>query len=417
MRYRKEKEMWAQIGNWLYQNAMAIFISAIASLLISKRYYDKANRESVLMTVIFPIVKLLNQRYYTRKDYEALFEINSSYAVKYLRKKERNKLLELLSAYRDVCRNSKEGADTSCIMAYYNFKLKENGVNPKPCTIRDDDGEVVADDFPPDYNYLQDYVYEIVSSYDFIESPDECAVKIADAFKRYTKKYYTDKKIVYFEDYSIEKVIELSEVSKKWNEKFRLADASKEEFLKLPICKKVKDIIDESSVNKYVKNKKDIEKNKVKFTDKVLKNINALKDTKYSSIYVVVCLVEQTVFIELLNDITQLISNDDIQMLVYVIGGLLSFAILLILLDILVKKAKKRIEADALIQIESKGEYVPKKNDKVVECATMIGYMSPLLCLSTWISGIDNSQIYKWGIIILVHIFGIGIPLVVRKKK
>ena len=79
MRYRKEKEMCVQIGNWLYQNAMAIFISAIASLLISKRYYDQANRESVLMMVIFPIVKLLNQRYYTRKDYEAIFEINSSY--------------------------------------------------------------------------------------------------------------------------------------------------------------------------------------------------------------------------------------------------------------------------------------------------------------------------------------------------
>ena len=64
----------------------------------------------------------------------------------------------------------------------------ENGVNPKRCTIRDDDGEMVADDFPPDYNYLQDYVYEIVSSYDFIESPDKCTVKIADAFKRNTKK-------------------------------------------------------------------------------------------------------------------------------------------------------------------------------------------------------------------------------------
>ena len=49
---------------------------------------------------------------------------------------------------------------------------------------------------------------------------------------------------------------ELSEVSKKWNEKFRLADASKEEFLKLPICRKVKDIIDVSSVNEYVKSKK-----------------------------------------------------------------------------------------------------------------------------------------------------------------
>ena len=80
--------MLVQIGNWLYQNAMAIFISAIASLLISKRYYDKANRESVLMMVIFPIVKLLNEKYYMRNDYEALFEINSSYAVKYLRKRK-----------------------------------------------------------------------------------------------------------------------------------------------------------------------------------------------------------------------------------------------------------------------------------------------------------------------------------------
>ena len=80
--------MLVQIGNWLYQNTMAMFISAIASLLISKRYYDKANRESVLMMVIFPIVKLLNEKYYTRNDYEALFEINSSYAVKYLRKRK-----------------------------------------------------------------------------------------------------------------------------------------------------------------------------------------------------------------------------------------------------------------------------------------------------------------------------------------
>ena len=152
--------MWVQIGNWLYENAMAIFISVIASFLISKRYYDKANRESVLMMVIFPIVKLLNQRYYTRKDYEALLKINSCYAVKYLKKKERNKLLELLSTYTNVCRYSQEGADISCIMAYYVYTLRENGVTPKPCIIKDNDGEVVADDFPLDYNYLQDYVYE-----------------------------------------------------------------------------------------------------------------------------------------------------------------------------------------------------------------------------------------------------------------
>ena len=414
---QKGQKMWEQIGNWLYQNAMAIFISAVASLIISKRYYDKANRESVLMTVIFPIVKLLNQRYYSRKDYEALFEINSSYAVKYLRKKERNKLLELLSAYRDVCRYSKEDADASCIMAYYNYKLRENGINPKPCTIKDNDGEVVADDYPPDYNYLQDYVYEIVSSYDFIESPAECTPKIADAFKHYTKKYYTDEDIVYFKDYSIEKVIELSEVSKKWNDKFKLADESKAEFLNLPICKKVKNIIDETSVNEYVKNKKVLVKNKDKFTDKVKKKINALKDTKYSSIYVVVCLIEQAVLLELLKDLTQLIRDDTIRLMVYIGGGLISVVIMLKILDVLVKKARKQIEEDALIQIQSKGEYAPEKTDKIIECATMIGYLSPLLCISTWISGIENLQVFKWGIIVLVHILGVIIPIVVKKKN
>lgn len=310
-----------------------------------------------------------------------------------------------------------ENADTSCIMAYYNYKLKENGINPKPCAITDDDGEVVADDFPPDYNYLQDYVYKIVSSFDFIESPEECTIKIADAFKCYTEKYYTGEEIIYFEDYSVEKVIELSEISKKWNDKFKRADKCKEEFLNLPICKKVKNIIDELSINEYVKNKGIVKKHKEKFTDKFKEEINSLKNTKYSSIYVVVCLIEQAVFLELLKDLTQLMSNDKIRLLFYAGGGILSFVIMLKILDMLVKKAGKKIEDDVLMEMQSKGEYVPEKTDKIVECATMLGYMSPFLCVSTWISGIENTQIYKWGIIILVHILGIGIPLLVKKKK
>lgn len=312
---------------------------------------------------------------------------------------------------------NKENADTSCIMAYYNYKLKENGINPKPCAITDDDGEVVADDFPPDYNYLQDYVYKIVSSFDFIESPEECTIKIADAFKCYTEKYYTGEEIIYFEDYSVEKVIELSEISKKWNDKFKRADKCKEEFLNLPICKKVKNIIDELSINEYVKNKGIVKKHKEKFTDKFKEEINSLKNTKYSSIYVVVCLIEQAVFLELLKDLTQLMSNDKIRLLFYAGGGILSFVIMLKILDMLVKKAGKKIEDDVLMEMQSKGEYVPEKTDKIVECATMLGYMSPFLCVSTWISGIENTQIYKWGIIILVHILGIGIPLLVKKKK
>ena len=77
------------------------------------------------------------------------------------------------------------------------------------------------------------------------------------AFRNYTKENYTDKDISYFKDYPIERVIELSEVSKKWKYKFELANVRKKEFLELPICKKVKDIINESSVNEYVKKEKE----------------------------------------------------------------------------------------------------------------------------------------------------------------
>lgn len=41
-----------------------------------KRCYDKANRENVLMVVIFPIVKLLNEKYCTQEKY-SLDEIHN----------------------------------------------------------------------------------------------------------------------------------------------------------------------------------------------------------------------------------------------------------------------------------------------------------------------------------------------------
>lgn len=243
--------MWESICEWLSNNALAIFLSAVTSFIASKYYFDKANRESVLMTIIFPIVKILESRYYNRSNYEALYKINSSYATKYLKKEERNKLLALLTSYRSVCRYTKESADTDCIMSYYNHKIEENGVNPKPCTITNEEGEFIDLDFPPDYNLLQDYVYDIVSSYDFEQSPVDCSKRIADEFVRYTKKYYTNKKIVFFEDYPIDKIIETSIVAQRWEERFKMADKCKDEFLNLSICQEVIKIINESSVNEF----------------------------------------------------------------------------------------------------------------------------------------------------------------------
>ena len=247
------------ILNWLYNNAAAIFISAVASLLISKYYFDKANRDGVLSTIIFPIIRILEKNFYSRNDYEELFRINSSFSVKHLKKDERKKLLALLSSYRAVCKYTKEAADTDCVMSYFAYKLEENGINPKPCAEKDEEGNLLYYDFPPEYNYLESYVYDVISSYQFVQSPDACCKKITQAFKRYTKECYTDQEIPFFDDYSITEVIDRSHVTQKWEDKFALADKCKAEFLGLSICAEVRDIIRKSSINEYdTKNRSNI---------------------------------------------------------------------------------------------------------------------------------------------------------------
>ena len=81
--------------------------------------------------------------------------------------------------------------------------------------------------------------------------PVDCSKRIGDEFERYTKKYYTSKKIVFFEDYPIDKIIETSMVAQRWEEKFKMADKCKDEFLNLSICQEVIKIINESSVNEF----------------------------------------------------------------------------------------------------------------------------------------------------------------------
>lgn len=65
------------ILKWLYQNSAAIIISS----LISMMYYRKGNRDELLMSVIFPVVQLLNKSY-SRKNYDKLLSIKSNYAIR-----------------------------------------------------------------------------------------------------------------------------------------------------------------------------------------------------------------------------------------------------------------------------------------------------------------------------------------------
>lgn len=148
------------ILKWLYQNSAAIIISSLISLLISMMYYRKGNRDELLMSVIFPVVQLLNKSY-SRKNYDELLAIKSNYAIRYLGKKERRTLMLLIEQYSIVCQYNRSKKDTDCILSYFDFKLGEIGINPKPCPITDDEGETVAYDYPPDYYFLEEYVNDM----------------------------------------------------------------------------------------------------------------------------------------------------------------------------------------------------------------------------------------------------------------
>jgi len=90
------------------------------------------------MSVIFPVVQLLNKSY-SRKNYDELLSIKSNYAIRYLGKKERRTLMLLIEQYSIVCQYNRSKKDTDCILSYFDFKLGEIGINPKPCPITDDE--------------------------------------------------------------------------------------------------------------------------------------------------------------------------------------------------------------------------------------------------------------------------------------
>ena len=86
-------------------NVVSIILSGIISLVISAAYYHKGNRNNLQMTMLFPIVRLLNECY-SKKNYDVLNELSKNYCNRYLTKSERKVLTNLISAYKNYTMTS-----------------------------------------------------------------------------------------------------------------------------------------------------------------------------------------------------------------------------------------------------------------------------------------------------------------------
>ena len=183
-----------------------VLLSGIISLIISAAYYRKGNRNNLKMSVIHPIISILNDSY-SRNNYKKIEEIAREYSVRYFKKKELKKLNSLLEAYKEISVYNDIQINANSLFSYFEYKLEKEGINTKPFPI-EYEGEVVATQYPPDLFYLSEDLEDVLKQYDPDYEPDECEARLISTYESYCKKYYTSKKITYFDDYTLKQVFE-----------------------------------------------------------------------------------------------------------------------------------------------------------------------------------------------------------------
>lgn len=228
------------ISNW-YSNfftLITVILSGVISLIISAIYYHKGNRNNLIMSVIYPIVKVLDEGY-SRKNYRLKSEITKDYSTRYMSKKESNLLLALMSAYEEVSSYNDTCVNANILFSYFEYKLNKNHINVKPVPI-EYEGEIVYYDYPPDLHYLSYDLEKVLKKTDVEIATEECKDAIIALYTHYCKEYYTSEHIEFFDDYSLADVLSKSRIREEWDKKFDKVKEVKGQFFNLKI---VKDIV------------------------------------------------------------------------------------------------------------------------------------------------------------------------------
>lgn len=215
---------------------ISVLLSGIVSWVISAAYFYKGNRDNLRISMVYPIQRLLEKRP-TWDKYMALTELAKDYSAKYLKNRERIVIDNLLLAYKSVCNYSYESVCAESLFSYFKYKLKKNGIDPSPIPVYIE-GELVDVEFPPDMLYMQDELARVVEQYLPEFDTENCEKAIIKLFDIYTKKCYTDTKIIFFDDSSITNVLKKSKNRKGWNEKFNHYKEAKENFLNMKVVKR-----------------------------------------------------------------------------------------------------------------------------------------------------------------------------------
>lgn len=207
---------------------ITVVLSGLISWLISAVYFYKSNRQNLRISVLMPMKQILEDEY-TDKNYQRLMEISKEYAAKYMKRRELKVVRHLLDAYKDVCMYNYERICAGILFSYFKSALKQNNVNLK-CQPIYVDGEEVALDYPQDLWYMREDLEKVINNYPPEDDAEICSQKVVKVFDLYCRNVYKQEPVSYFTDKSLEGVIEESDETQTWNQKFMNMKCAKEQF-------------------------------------------------------------------------------------------------------------------------------------------------------------------------------------------
>ena len=108
--------------------------------------------------------------------------------------------------------------------------MKKSGIDPTPVPIYID-GELVDVEAPQDMLYLRDDLEKVVNKFHPGFETEKCEDGVTQLFRYYCKEYYTDKKIVFFDDCTLLEVLKKAKNKGEWDDKFERYKRAKEAFL------------------------------------------------------------------------------------------------------------------------------------------------------------------------------------------
>lgn len=238
-----------EFSNWFFSNLytniftiITVVVSCAFSLLISALYFHKGNRNNLKLSVIHPICSLLKNEF-NKTNYEKLSDLSRDFTTRYMKKSERNVLINLLKAYNEVTKMNEIDIYADALFSYFEYKLNKYGIEIKVVPNEFEDGTIIYH-YPPEidqlYYALQDFLRE--EGYKYWEDyacSFSCTLedKIKSIYFDYGKDFINSNSITFFDKLKPDDIVRKSKKYREYQSKISALHRHIKDFFELKICK------------------------------------------------------------------------------------------------------------------------------------------------------------------------------------